>query len=135
MFRQTPFTQSDLARSFVARETATKVRYFDPKTARMSGWLPKPPMLVAVRAMEAMAVKVRPVVAEGEFAVMALAAAGVASISHVRGLNGLREAYAAMPVAQLRTVASKAGVTGASRMRKADVIDALMAQPLSLAHA
>lgn len=41
MFRQTPFTQSDLSRSFVARETRTKVRYFDPKTARMSGWMPK----------------------------------------------------------------------------------------------
>ncbi len=42
MFRLTPFTQSDLARSVVARETRTKVRYFDPQTARMSGWMPKP---------------------------------------------------------------------------------------------
>lgn len=115
MFRPTPFTQSDLARSVVARETRTKVRYFDPQTARMSGWMPKPPMVMAVQAMEAMRPKV---------------AAAVAS-----EVQGLRDIYAAMPVARLRTVASKAGVTGASRMRKADVIDALMAQPLSLAHA
>lgn len=104
MFRPTPFTQSDLARSIVARETRTKVRYFDPKTARMSGWMPKPPMLVAVRAMEAMAVKVRPV---------------VASLRRVE--------FEKATVDQLRKFASESGVKNASRMRKADIIAALTA--------
>lgn len=105
MFRQTPFTKSDLARSIVARETATKVRYFDPETARWSGWMPKPPMLRAVRAMEGIATAVQ------------------ATVVAVHGLAA--PVYASMPVGQLRKLASEKGVKNASRMRKADILAAL----------
>lgn len=115
MFRPTPFTKTDLARSIVARETATKVRYFDPETARMTGWLPKPPMLVAVRAMEAMRPKVIA-------AVVAIKAAAPTFDSAL---------YENMPVTQLRKLASESGVKNASRMRKGDLIEALHAATLT----
>lgn len=100
MFRQTPFTKSDLARSIVARETATKVRYFDPETARWSGWMPKPAQL-----------------------------AGLATASITITLDdpvGFQKAiYGAMKIDQLRKFASESGVKNASRMRKADILAAL----------
>lgn len=96
MYRMTPFTQSDLARSIVARETATKVRYFDPKTARMSGWMPKATITISGDP--------KPVTSQFQTAL-----------------------YAAMPVTQLRKFASESGVKNASRMRKADIIEALTA--------
>lgn len=109
MFR---LTQSDLARSVVARETRTKVRYFDPETARMSGWMPKP----------------FPVVAEGELDAVALQGAGRAALSITVDTSRFETAlYGAMPVAQLRKLASESGVKNASRMRKADIISALTA--------
>lgn len=123
MFRQTPFTQADLNRSTVAREKGGKVRYFDPKTARMSGWMPKPQMpVMESRKSQAAALNA---------ASARIDARQMATVQ--REVQGLRDVYAAMPVARLRTVASKAGVTGSSRMRKGDVIDALLGQPLSLA--
>lgn len=42
MFRQTPFTNLDLNRSTVARRKGGRIRYFDPVTARMSGWMEDP---------------------------------------------------------------------------------------------
>lgn len=42
MFRQTPFTKAELNRTVVARVKQGKVRYFDPVTARMTGWMPDP---------------------------------------------------------------------------------------------
>jgi hypothetical protein len=110
MFRQTPFTQSDLARSIVARETATKVRYFDPKTARMSGWMPKPAQATDT-ALKG----------------LAAALAETVTASHPAIQGAMRRKYGAMPVAQLRTLASESGVKNASRMRKADIIEALTA--------
>lgn len=110
MFRLTPFTQSDLARSVVARETRTKVRYFDPKTARMSGWMPK-----------------------GARPAPAAQAAANATLSiefKVDTSNFSQALYGSMPVAQLRKLASESGVKNASRMRKADIIEALHAATL-----
>ena len=106
MFRQTPFTKSDLARSTVARETATKVRYFDPVTARMSGWMPK---------------GARP--SPEAYAAANLTASITVEVDTSKFETAL---YGSMPVTQLRKFASEAGVKNASRMRKADVIAALV---------
>lgn len=110
MFRQTPFTQADLARSIVARETATKVRYFDPKTARWSGWMPK-----GQRPAPAL-----------HTAAQLTATITFAGDPKPVTLGVERAVYGGMPVAQLRTLASKSGVKNASRMRKADIITALV---------
>jgi hypothetical protein len=115
MFRQTPLTKSDLARSIVARETATKVRYFDPETARMSSWMPKPAQ-APDRALGSLSITFETDTSWAEGALMEV----------------MEAVYAMMPVGELRTLASKSGVKNASRMRKADVIAALMAQPLTL---
>lgn len=109
MFRPTPFTPSDIARSIVAREKATKVRYFDPETARMSGWMPKgerpAPALHAAAQLTATITfsgDPKPITSQFETAL-----------------------YGSMPVAQLRKFASESGVKNASRMRKGDIIAAL----------
>jgi hypothetical protein len=108
MFRPTPFDTAALTRSIVARRKGGRVRYFDPKTARISGWLPKPKAPALPRTVRAMDSLLAPMMPELEERVAVL---------------GREESLNKLTVPALREMwAEKYGLKPTTRTKKAALV-------------